>query len=179
MVAYSGSVQGLNPKETGPRSCYLVSVQNGEPTLTPIETDSVRWFHQKIDITQLPREQDLLTGLEACLDEISLSIGSQCALVRFSALVGRGELYKVAGRPNLLRDLTQQLREDRGEKPFVWTESVRDETRPPIDWQAWREYPTCEATSCARLTNSVRWTRLGRFKKRWPRYLARLELDGT
>jgi DNA repair exonuclease SbcCD nuclease subunit len=140
VVAYSGSTQGLNPKELGRRSCFMVSVQNGEAMPTPIETDSIRWFHETVDINSLGREQDLLNTLESRLEAIGLSIGSRNALVRFR-LVGRGPLYKVVSRPRLLQDLAGQLRDGNDGERFIWTESIRNETSAPIDWQAWRESP--------------------------------------
>ena len=47
---------------------------------------------------------------------------------------GRGDLHALLRRLDLDRDLAGLLREGEGERPdFVYVESVRNRTRPPVD----------------------------------------------
>ncbi len=49
-VVYSGSPQGINPKETGPHGCFVVDVSpSGAVSLEHVETAPVAWAHVTLD----------------------------------------------------------------------------------------------------------------------------------
>ncbi|TLM77499.1 MAG: DNA repair exonuclease, partial [Actinobacteria bacterium] len=52
-VVYAGSPQGLNPKETGPHGCLLVSVSRGGAVeLEHVETAPVAWARLELDASE-------------------------------------------------------------------------------------------------------------------------------
>lgn len=133
-VVYPGNPQGLNPKETGPRGCYLVEVDdNNEAHLEFIETDSVRWFWEDVSVEDVSREQDVLDALSNKLSDVR-SRASRPALVRWN-LTGRTPLHRMLSRSEFITDLVDSLRETESTSSdeMVWVESIRNMTRPVID----------------------------------------------
>ena len=137
-IAYPGNPQGLNPNETGPRGCLLVSVDDRKnPTIEFRETDAVRWCIEDVDITGMQRDQDLQDALEARLTE--LQGHGRPSLVRFR-LVGRGPLHRLTSATSDLSDFEEHLRASgSGAHPIVWTESIRVLTQPDMDMEARRQ----------------------------------------
>jgi len=134
IVVYPGNPQGLNPKETGPRGCYLVEVDDsGEAHLEFVETDAVRWFWEDVSVEGLSREQDILDALGQSMEEVR-SRASRPALVRWN-LTGRTPLHRLLSRPDFVADLVSDLREAESTKgsDLVWVESIRNMARPVID----------------------------------------------
>lgn len=82
-IVYPGNIQGRNPKETGRKGCYLVSVRDGRPSLEFVGTQTIIWEEAEVDITGL----DTMEGL---LDVIRESVEPN-SFVRLS-LKGRGRL---------------------------------------------------------------------------------------
>ncbi len=136
-IAYSGNPQGLNPNETGPRGCLLVTVDDSRSASVEFrETDAVRWHIEDVDIGSMSREQDLLDALEARLD--TLSREGRTSLVRFR-LVGRGPLYKLQADSSALIETRDHLRDRaRSMSGPVWTESIQVRTEPDLDLDARR-----------------------------------------
>ncbi|MGB8993409.1 MAG: DNA repair exonuclease [Desulfobaccales bacterium] len=134
-VVYPGNTQGRNWREMGPRGCYLVRVDAAR-RLTPtfVATDVVRWFRHDLDIGGLSTWDDLLDALDRVREEVRAAAEGRAAILRFN-LVGRGELHReLARRIDLERDLAEPLRDGEAERPdFVWVESVRHRSRPPLD----------------------------------------------
>jgi exonuclease SbcD len=134
-IVYSGNTQGRSWRELGPRGCYLVRV-DADRRITPtfVATDVVRWFRQDLDIGSLATWDDLLDALYRVRDEVRAAANGRAAIVRLS-LAGRGELHReLAKRVDLERDLLEPLHEGEPERPdFVWVESIRNRTRPPLD----------------------------------------------
>ncbi|MEN6357873.1 MAG: DNA repair exonuclease [Armatimonadota bacterium] len=133
LVVYPGSSQGLNPKETGPKGCYIVSVDDaGSASLEFTETDAIRWFDEEISATGVTQEQELIDSLGERLEDIRRRSGRP-ALVRFH-LIGRTPLHRTLARKAILEDITDDLRQSESlHGDFVWVESIIDETRPDIN----------------------------------------------
>ena len=132
-VVYPGNPQGLNPKETGAKGCYLVKVDDsGGLDLEFVETDAVRWFAEEVDASGMDTEQQLINALDERVAHISECAGRP-ALVRFR-IAGRTALHRSLARSGILDDMADSLREDQGlSEDFVWVESVRDDTKPDVD----------------------------------------------
>jgi exonuclease SbcD len=134
-IVYPGNPQGRSRREIGARGCYLVRVDAARRIRTTfVATDVVRWFIQDLDIGRLSTWDDLLDELSRVQEEVRAGAEGRAAILRLN-LVGRGELHReLAKRIDLERDLAEPLREGEPERPdFVWVESVRNRTRPPLD----------------------------------------------
>jgi len=67
-AVYSGSTQGLDPTEEGPRGCYVVRIDHDGAIEEFVETASVRWRRMSIDTSELHGIDDLRTALDlACV----------------------------------------------------------------------------------------------------------------
>lgn len=133
VVLYPGNPQGLNPKETGPKGCYLVHVSDSQAVaLQFVETDAVRWSYAEVACSGMTQEQELIDKAQETLDGIRNQAGRP-ALVRL-LLTGRTALHRNLARPNLLREITEELRDiDHAPDEIVWLEAIQNQTRLDID----------------------------------------------
>jgi len=133
-IIYPGNPQGLNPKETGVRGCFLVKVdQKGDPSQEFIEVDSIRWFVKELYIDSLYIEQELITEIHNCIEKIREEADGRSSVCRI-ILTGRGALHSFVTQKGVLDDVVKEIREtEEGEKEFVWIDSIVDNTYPEID----------------------------------------------
>jgi len=131
-VVYAGNTQGLNPNETGPRGCYVVTLEEGQsPTLDFRATSVAEWQRAKASIEGLSTEEELVSAAEEAIDGLRGESAAELLLVRL-VLTGAGPLSS-GGFPELLA----AVRDVSGSgSPEVWIESVQDETRPEVDLEA-------------------------------------------
>jgi len=134
LVIYPGNPQGLHPKETGARGCFLINVdKNGEPTAEFIEVDSIRWFVEELSIDSLYTEQELISKIHNCIEKIREEAEGRSSVCRIIP-TGRSALHSSIARKGVLDDILKDIREnEEGEKQFVWIESIEDNTNPVID----------------------------------------------
>lgn len=134
LVIYPGNPQGLHPKETGARGCFLVNVnENGEPTAEFIEIGFIKWFEEELSIDFLYTEQELISKIHNYIENIREEAGERSSVCRI-ILTGRSALHSSIARKGVLDDILRDIREDEeGEKQFVWIESIEDNTNPEID----------------------------------------------
>lgn len=132
-IVYPGNPQGINPKETGPKGCYLVDVgDDGKTVLNFLETDHVRWHAVDIPLANISRTDELMKLISLRMDQLRRENGKP-TIVRFS-LVGRTPLHPELAREGSLPGIIDELRSDeRQEETFVWVEAVIDNTKPEID----------------------------------------------
>lgn len=134
LIIYPGNPQGLNPKETEGRGCFLVRVnEKGEPSPEFVEVDTIRWFVKNLSIDSLYTEQELVTEVYNNIEKIREEADGRSSVCRI-ILSGRGPLHSVVTRKGVLDDLVKEIREmEEGEKRFVWLDSIVDNTYPEID----------------------------------------------
>ena len=77
-IGFSGNTQGRHVRESGPKGCNLVHVQNRAITNVEfIETDTVRWFDIELNISELDSLSDLAQRAgEACERYSQVSSGT-------------------------------------------------------------------------------------------------------
>lgn len=134
LIIYPGNPQGLNPKETGVRGCFLIHVdQQGEPSPEFIEVDSIRWFVKELSIDSLYTEQELISEIHNCIEKIREEAEGRSSVCRI-VLTGRGALHSFVTRKGVLEDIVREIREtEEGEKEFVWIDNIVDITYPEIN----------------------------------------------
>jgi len=85
-IVYPGNTQGRNPRETGEKGAYLVTVEDGGVSgMEFLPTHSILWESVSIDITG--------KDLDGLVEEISATVGVG-SLVRLT-LTGRGDLDRM------------------------------------------------------------------------------------
>ena len=143
-VAYSGNTQGRHARETGPKGCLLVTVDErdsgGEVREVEFrETDLVRWFRETIPLQPDDDEDALLDATRNHLREIVSSADGHLAAVRLE-FTGRcavhAQLAKDASRQQLVANL-RALASDFGDD--IWIEKIKFHTQSPLDLDALRE----------------------------------------
>jgi DNA repair exonuclease SbcCD nuclease subunit len=139
-IAYPGNTQGLHIREPGPRGCLLVRVDGqGTVNVSFEPTDAVRWFSKNIQISDLETEADLIEALESTCEEIHHEAEGRPAIGRIT-IVGRGVLHPVLRKQQVVRDLTERLREIGLElAPPLWIERIQVQTSTPIDLDSRRK----------------------------------------
>lgn len=138
-IAYPGNPQGRKAEESGERGCYVVRVdESGRVTPEFRATDTVRWFSESIDVSDVGTADGLRDALFAARERVRTAAGGRAALMRIR-LIGQGSLHRELQRLDPLPDLAAPLRENESERPdFVWPELVRIATRSTIDVPARR-----------------------------------------
>ena len=136
VAVYSGSTQGLNPNEEGPRGCYVVELDSSGAREEFVETASIRWKTIEIDGGELAQIEELREALEAACDAARSESAGRPLVVRVD-LNGRSPLHTDLRRPGLLADLVHDLRDAQLEgDPWIWIDRLRDRTRPELDLEA-------------------------------------------
>lgn len=133
-VLYSGSTQGLNPTEDGPRGCLYVELGPRGASEEFVETASVLWRSEALYITDL-EDLDGLRGKLVAVCETARG-GGRPSILRLE-LLGRGPLHAQLVRPGVLDDLLDDLRHQQLDaEPWIWIDRLRDGTRPDVDLEA-------------------------------------------
>ena len=137
-VVYSGSTQGLNPKETGAHGCVVVDIDaSGIVAVEHVETAQIGWAQIDFDIAAVGS----LEELHARLTEVCETIRREAArptVVRLT-LVGRSPVHPDLTRPGVLADLADGLRRDQAASaPWIWVDRVTDVSSPVLDIDAMR-----------------------------------------
>lgn len=130
-VVYPGNVQGRHAKETGPKGCFLVEVEDDQITsaeLVPL--DLVRWHQAEVNLEGKTREPELIEGIRTALSRAYRDADGRPSAVRL-ILTGRTLLHdEVERRPNRLRQTVLELAGEIGGDD-IWIEKIRDDTTLP------------------------------------------------
>jgi DNA repair exonuclease SbcCD nuclease subunit len=161
-AVYTGSLQGVSPRERGPHGYVAVTASNARVESVEFRpADVLRWAEAEVDVTGA-----------TTLNEIEVRTNLQ---VR--ALLEEAEGRPVVARLHLVgaTTLDAELRqEDFGdhmkrmqaifasERPFLWIEDWRIDTKPELDWAAIRS------------SHSVQGYLLGLAEGRYPEFQADL-----
>ncbi|SFD56230.1 DNA repair exonuclease SbcCD nuclease subunit [Paenibacillus catalpae] len=110
-VVYSGNIQGRNPRETGPKGCYLVEVSALQAVqLNFVPLDEIRWLEAGLSITGLTTEQELLQRLEELVEQLALEGEGRTVMLRL-LLQGQGPLHQKLAETATIRALLEQLQQ--------------------------------------------------------------------
>jgi DNA repair exonuclease SbcCD nuclease subunit len=147
-VVYSGSLQGRSPKpaETGAKGAVLVDVVDDRIAgVEPVALDRVRFVNAVVDLggEVAPDGITDLAGLASRLERLASETAAAAegrSLVLRARLRGRTPVHADLAHEGASAELLADLRAGaRVEEPFLWWESVIDETASAIDREALRE----------------------------------------
>ena len=133
-AVYPGCSQGRNPRETGDKGCFLVSVlDTGSVTLEFVPVGPVRWEAIEVSIEGLSGDQELLDRLEVSL--LQRREAARKPVIARVSLTGRGLLHKNLTRPAYAENLAQELRCRLSveEENFLCLESIEVATGAEVD----------------------------------------------
>ncbi len=139
-VVYPGNIQGRSVKETGPKGCYVVDVNEaGQATLKFHELDAVRWHVRELSIDGLADEAQWAGAVEQAVEEVRDAFPELMSVVRFR-LTGRGAVHKALAEKGAAEDLLAELQrreairaERKAYAGLVWTEGFALETGLAVD----------------------------------------------
>jgi exonuclease SbcD len=134
MILYPGNPQGRNPRELGPRGCYVVDVDaRGHPAAEFFPVDTIRWYWEFVQIEHLESDEGLISAVEGACQRMREQAEGRPALGRIT-LTGRGPTYRSLAKPGFVAELLERVRETVGsDDPFVWIERLEVDARSPID----------------------------------------------
>ena len=134
MVVYPGNPQGRDPGEASAKGVALVTVDaDGRPVVDFADTDVIRWVVVSVDCTSLTTMTDLRSELRSALLRGRGAAGR--SIVARIMLRGFTGLHDELRQRGVAEDLLRALREDHAvdADPFVWLESLHDETRSDLE----------------------------------------------
>jgi DNA repair protein SbcD/Mre11 len=129
-VVYPGNLQGRHGKETGPKGCVLVPVEDGRVQgVELIDMAVVRWHAAEIDLTSALTETDLVERLRKELADAMKNAEGRPTAVRVR-LRGATELFDlIEGKPQRLLQTTLEIAgEIAGD--YLWIEKITNHTTP-------------------------------------------------
>ena len=138
-IAYAGCAQGLQPNESGPRGCRLVTLTTAGVTAEFVPTARVVWSSVALDARDALGVDGVRAVLARALDECGAAAGGVPVIARLT-IEGRSPSHAELVRPGVLADLLGEMRgEGMARDPWVWLDRVIDRTRPAIDLDSLRD----------------------------------------
>lgn len=132
-VVFAGNLQGRHARETGPRGCFVVSVDDaGRPALDFKPLDVVRWEAAVLDAAGIETGYDLIERFRAILANY-LEINKGVLTVLRVTVEGRTASHEeiVSDPERWVNEIRAAALDETGER--AWVEKVRIRTRPPAD----------------------------------------------
>jgi DNA repair exonuclease SbcCD nuclease subunit len=132
-VVFSGNTQGRHARETGPKGCLLVTVDDaGRPVLDFKPLDVVRWETVAVDASQTESDYDLLDRFRESL-LLKLEGNPDVLTVLRVSLEGEAAVHDtiLSDPEHWMQEIRAAAMDEAGER--VWIEKVVFRTRPPAE----------------------------------------------
>jgi exonuclease SbcD len=129
-VVYPGNLQGRHAKETGPKGCVLITVDDDRiSAVEAIDLAVVRWQQLEINLDTATNEAELISYAHAALSDAYRDADGRPVAIRV-VLAGTTPLYDlIEGEPDrILQTILELAGEVGGED--IWIEKIQNETRP-------------------------------------------------
>lgn len=129
IIAFSGNIQGRHIRETGPKGCLLVTVEQDRPVAEFQALDVFRWEHCEVDAGDCETNDDVAASvIERIRTEIDNTDGRPLA-TRIT-VTGSSTAHEtlVLERDHFEQELRARVIDEARDR--VWIEKVRIATRP-------------------------------------------------
>jgi DNA repair exonuclease SbcCD nuclease subunit len=133
-VVFPGNLQGRHARESGPKGCYVVEVDDVGRTAAAkfVALDVVRWLRAEVNLKGRHSEADLVEGLREALQQAWRESEGRAAAVRM-ALTGQTSLYPlIERRPHRLRQTAIELADELAGDD-MWIEKIINRATPCED----------------------------------------------
>jgi DNA repair exonuclease SbcCD nuclease subunit len=137
-VVFPGNLQGRHARESGPKGCFVVDVDDAGRTASAefVALDVVRWLRAEVDLQGCSGESDMVDSLRDALQRAHLESDGRAAAVRVT-LNGRTALYpSIERRPHRLRQTALELAEEIAGDD-IWIEKIINSTTAPAGSDPW------------------------------------------
>ncbi len=132
-IVYPGNLQGRNIRETGPKGCVLVTVDDAR--IIEVEQryiDTVRWAHCEIDISSCSDGYSAMATVAERLSQEVGEIGDRLLAARVE-LKGAAPVHReLSHHPQHWQQQLREMAVDRFDDR-VWIEKIRFNTSEPLD----------------------------------------------
>ncbi len=134
-IVFPGNLQGRHIRETGPKGCMLVSVDDRhEIDVQPRQFDVFRWEVCRVDATGAETRQDVLDRFRRALGEVITAADGLPLAVRVEIVGPCAAHRQIAAEPRTWTDEIRSAALDTGDGS-VWIEKVKTRTSMPVDLQ--------------------------------------------
>jgi exonuclease SbcD len=130
-VIFPGNLQGRHARETGPKGCFLVDVDDAGRTVSAefMPLDMVRWHQAEVDLKGRSSEAELVEGIRSALTQAHREGDGRPGAVRV-VLTGRTLLRQhIARTPDRLRQTVLELADEIAGDD-MWIEKIVNSTTP-------------------------------------------------
>jgi DNA repair exonuclease SbcCD nuclease subunit len=132
-IAYSGNTQGRHVRETGPKGCLLVSVEDNQlASVEFLPTDVVRWHWARITLEAQDGLPELYAAVRKELQRCREDSDGRFAAVRLT-IAGRCSAHETLLDGGRRAEAIGEIRNQANELGEVWVEEILLETLPPVD----------------------------------------------
>lgn len=130
---FSGCIQGRDIKETGPRGCYEVTLEQGKANkISFIPTASVVWQQLDVDVSRAVTLTDISEQVMRELFKLNGKAHCEEMCTRIT-LTGKTSLHEKLARPDVLSDLRKQINDSYVQ---FFCDALIDKTVAPRDKKA-------------------------------------------
>lgn len=132
-IVYPGNLQGRHARETGPKGCCLVTVEEG--SITAVErrlVDAVRWAHLEVDVAAAHDGEAAVALVGAALGDELARVGDRLLAARIDLLGASPAHPALALRPGYFEERIREMAIDRFDDR-TWLEKIRFRTTAPPD----------------------------------------------
>ena len=133
-IVFAGNCQGRHARETGPRGCYLVTVNDHLDVESADwrNLDVVRWEVVEVDLTDMEEEPEVLRRIRDALTRAVENAEGRLLATRI-LLTGASPLHGTLVRDiNRIRAETEAIAQDFG-GDAIWIERIKVATSPVYD----------------------------------------------
>jgi hypothetical protein len=132
-IVFPGNLQGRHARETGPKGCELVVVEDGHLRSAEfVALDVVRWHALQLDATGVGDVDGLAGRFRELAGELAAHASDRLHALRVT-VAGESTLHQVeAARPGTIAAAIQAAAQDI-DAADLWIESVRFALNAPID----------------------------------------------
>ncbi|MFK7737353.1 MAG: exonuclease SbcCD subunit D [Pirellulaceae bacterium] len=134
-VGFSGNTQGCHIRESGPKGCQIVTVEDGR--LADIKfapTDSVRWHECELDLSDTEQLQECPILLEAVEPELEQAADGRPLALRIK-LTGDSPLHRELTTPASYSHLSEEFADTLTQMGNYWLEKLKVDTSPACTLQ--------------------------------------------
>lgn len=132
-IVFPGNLQGRHARETGPKGCELVTVEDGVIAATEfVPLDTVRWHVLRMDVSGLDGIEALAARFVSRARELAAGAPERLHAVRV-LLQGESALHRLeAEQPGSVAAAVQAATQELDDVE-LWVEEVRLDLRSPMD----------------------------------------------
>jgi exonuclease SbcD len=136
MIVFPGNIQGRHIRETGPKGCMLVTVDDSGRANTDFRSlDVIRWLKCEVDASGAESGYDVVDQIYGRLENLLEQSDDRPLIVRIEVFGASKAHHGLAANPERWRNEIRSAAIDLG-GGRIWIEKVSLHTKPPFERQS-------------------------------------------